>query len=250
MYPKLGYHLAQAHLAGLRRQAQRDTLARAARRARTHQPGQPAPAHPSAVRRLPARNWPPPGIRGWVSKPGLHSAAPARCRGVAMRRFAMAGAVLTAGTVLAVLTPVAGTTPAWADGPQHVKDTFSFDFVLPAGTFCDFDQRVAGTGTDNLIIFPGKTIDQVVLQITHTNEATGFALTETDNAVETFTAADGQTKEVGIFWHLRTADGKIVVVQSGQLVFSATGEVLRFTPGINPDEAAVICPALGGNPAS
>jgi len=25
--------------------------------------------------------------------------------------------------------------------------------------------------------------------------------------------------------------------------------VLRFTPGINPDETAVICPALGGNPA-
>ena len=55
MYPRIGYHLAQAHLAGLRHQAQRDTLARAARRARrarTYQPGHPAPAHPSAVRRL------------------------------------------------------------------------------------------------------------------------------------------------------------------------------------------------------
>jgi hypothetical protein len=93
-----------------------------------------------------------------------------------MRRFAMVGAVLTAGIVLGVLTPVAGSTAAWADGPQHVKDTFSFDFVLPAGQFCDFDQRVAGTRTDNMIIFPDKTIDQV-LQITHTNEATGFALT-------------------------------------------------------------------------
>ena len=53
MYPTVGYHLAQAHLAGLRHQAQRDTLARAARRAQAHPPGHPAPAHPAtAVRRL------------------------------------------------------------------------------------------------------------------------------------------------------------------------------------------------------
>jgi hypothetical protein len=55
MYPTIGYHLAQAHLAGLRHQAQRDTLARAARRAcraRTHQPGHPPTGYPAAVRRL------------------------------------------------------------------------------------------------------------------------------------------------------------------------------------------------------
>jgi hypothetical protein len=56
MYPTLSYHLAQAHLAGLRHQAQCDTLARAARRARrarTRCPEHPAPGHPSAaVRRL------------------------------------------------------------------------------------------------------------------------------------------------------------------------------------------------------
>jgi len=167
-----------------------------------------------------------------------------------MRRSVMAGAVLTVGTVLGVLTPVAGSTAAWANGPQHAKSTSSFDVVLPAGQFCDFDQRVVGTVTDNSIIVPDKTIDQIEAQITHTNQATGFALTETDNFVVQFTAADGQTKEVGIFWHLRNADGKIVVVQAGQLVFSASGEVLKFTPNINPDNAAVICPALGGNPAS
>ncbi len=55
MYLTTGYHLAQAQMADLRHQAHRDTLARAARRARcgrTHRPGHPAPAHPSAVRRL------------------------------------------------------------------------------------------------------------------------------------------------------------------------------------------------------
>jgi hypothetical protein len=55
MHPTIGYHLAKAHLAGLRHQAQRDTLAHAARRARrarTYRPGHPGPAHPSAARRL------------------------------------------------------------------------------------------------------------------------------------------------------------------------------------------------------
>jgi hypothetical protein len=42
----------------------------------------------------------------------------ARFRGALMRRFAMAGAVLAAGTVLGVLAPVAGSTPAWADAPN------------------------------------------------------------------------------------------------------------------------------------
>jgi hypothetical protein len=44
-----------------------------------------------------------------------------------MRRFAMVGAVLTVGTVLGVLAPAAGSTAAWADGPQHVKSTFTFE---------------------------------------------------------------------------------------------------------------------------
>jgi hypothetical protein len=56
MYPRIGYQLAQSHLAGLRQQAQRDALARAtlrARRAHTHRPGHPAPAHPAAaIRRV------------------------------------------------------------------------------------------------------------------------------------------------------------------------------------------------------
>jgi hypothetical protein len=83
----------------------------------------------------------------------------------------------------------------------------------------------------------------------HENADTGFTLTETDHVTET-TTADGQVKDVGVFWHLRTTDGKLVVVQAGQIVFSATGEVLKVTPSINPDNAAVICPALGGQPAS
>ena len=45
-------------------------------------------------------------------------------------------------------------------------------------------------------------------------------------------------------------DGQLVVVQSGQLVISPTGEIIKVTPAVNPDNAAVICPALGGQPAT
>jgi hypothetical protein len=161
----------------------------------------------------------------------------------------MAGAVLTVGTVLGVLAPAAGSTAAWADGPQHVKSTAIFDFTVPAGAVCDFAVRNAGTVSDNVVIFPDRTIDHIDLYVAHTNVATGFTLTETDHYTQ-FTAADGQTKLVGIFWHLRTAEGKLVVVQAGQIAVSATGEILKVTPSVNPSIAAVICPALGGHPAS
>jgi hypothetical protein len=160
----------------------------------------------------------------------------------------MVGTMLTVGTVLGVLAPVAGGTAAWADGPQHVRSTATFDFTVPAGAVCDFAVRNAGTVSDNVVIFPDRMIDHIDLSVAHTNVATGFTLTETDHYTQ-FTAADGQTKLVGIFWHLRTAEGKLVVVQAGQIVVSATGEVLKVTPSVNPSIAAVICPALGGQPA-
>jgi hypothetical protein len=39
MHPAIGYHLAEAHVADMHHRAQRDTLVRAARRARRDQPG-------------------------------------------------------------------------------------------------------------------------------------------------------------------------------------------------------------------
>jgi hypothetical protein len=51
MHPTTGYQLAQAHLAGLRHQAQRDTLACAARRARPRQPRHSLPTVLSLGRR-------------------------------------------------------------------------------------------------------------------------------------------------------------------------------------------------------
>jgi hypothetical protein len=161
----------------------------------------------------------------------------------------MAGAVLTMGTVLGVLAPVAGSTAAWADGPEHARSTFSAEETVPAGDLCDFTYHNEFTITINAVIFAdGREIDQDVIHATHTNVDTGFTLTETDYFTVVI-AADGQVKTVGIEWHLRNADGKIVLVQAGQLVFSPEGDVLSFTPNTNPDFAAVICPALGGQPA-
>lgn len=165
-----------------------------------------------------------------------------------MRRLTRV-AVLAVGTVLGVLTSAVGSTPSWADGPQHVKSTFTFENPQPPGAFCDFNYGEVATVSLDAIIFPdGTETDHIAALVIHTNLDTGFSLTEVDHFT-VFAAADGQMKIVGIFWHLRTPDGKLVVVQSGQLVISPTGEILKVTPDVTPDSAAVICPALGGQSA-
>ena len=88
-----------------------------------------------------------------------------------MRRSVMTGAVLTVGTVLGVLTPVAGSTAAWANGPRYVTSTMTFDNVFPAGTICDFDFRNVLTVSDSAAIFPDRMIDYFVTQATDTNLA-------------------------------------------------------------------------------
>ena len=167
-----------------------------------------------------------------------------------MKRSVIVGAVLMVGTVLGVLAPVAGSTAAWAGGPRYVTSTMTFDFVFPAGTICDFDFHNVGTVTDRTAIFPDKMIDHIVSQATDTNLATGFTLTDGPDHTTMVTAADGQMKFAGLAFHFRDASGKLVAVNAGQLVLSATGEVLKFTPHVNPSDAAVLCTALGGHPAS
>jgi hypothetical protein len=164
-----------------------------------------------------------------------------------MRRFTTV-AVLAVGTALGVLTPATGSSAAWADGPVHVKSTFPFENPQPPGAFCDFNYGEVATVSLDAIIFAGTETDHIAATVIHTNLDTGFSLTEVDHFT-VFTAADGQSKTVGIVWHLRNADGKLVVVQAGQLVISAAGEILKVTPDVTPDSAAVICPALGGQPA-
>jgi hypothetical protein len=164
-----------------------------------------------------------------------------------MRRF------VVAGTLLGVLVLTTGTTAAWADEPLHEKTGFAGTVTIPAGELCDFAYSESFSFADNAIVFgdpddPARVIIQVAQQVAHTNLDTGFTLTEVDHYV-IHEAAD-QARVVGIFWHLRDVDGKIVLVQSGQLVVNIeTGEIVKVTPAINPDFAAVICPLLGGQPA-
>ena len=163
----------------------------------------------------------------------------------------MAGAVLTMGTVLGVLAPVAGSTAAWAGGPEHVKSTETGGFTVEAGEFCDFTLGVVGTFTDDAVIFPDKEIHHSTIQFADTNLDTGFTLTERNNVVVTVTRADGQTKEVGLHTTFRTPDGKLVVHYAGLVVFDGEGNVLRFTPNSGGGSfAPVLCTALGGQPAS
>jgi hypothetical protein len=166
-----------------------------------------------------------------------------------MRRFALISSVVLTALVLSA-------TAAWADPPTHVKkETFSDTFSAPAGQLCDFNYFQAFTGEQNIEVFgdpnnPTKVVTHLTIHVSHTNLDTGYTLTEVDRMNITIDVVNNVGKTVGIFWHLRDPTGKLVVVQAGQVLFDATtGELIKVTPAINPDFAAVICPALGGHPA-
>src|SRR5215831_2631192 len=91
-----------------------------------------------------------------------------------MRRFIMV-AVLAAGTALGVLAPAAGSTAAWADGPQHVKSAFTFENPQPPGAFCDFNYgEVATVSVDAIIFADGTETDHIAALVVHTNLDTRF----------------------------------------------------------------------------
>jgi len=160
--------------------------------------------------------------------------------------------VVLAGLAVSALTLAVS---AWAAGPLHVKDTFSGSSTFAAGELCDFNYAETFTVVDNTLVYgdpenPDKVITQETLYVTHTNTDTGYSLSEVDHAVFTFTSADAHFKQVGVFWALRDASGRLVVQQAGQAVFNTdTGEVVKVTPHFDPDFAEVNCTALGGNPA-
>jgi len=156
-----------------------------------------------------------------------------------VRRLVLA---LTLGTLATgFLVPV-----AIAAQPEHFTESFADSFVIPAGELCDFNYSQTFSGTDSVTIFGDRVQVQETLTVAHTNLDTDYTLTENDRLF--FTFAEGSEKDVGVFWHLRDANGKMVVVQAGQVRFDETG-LVKVTPNLNPDFADVICHALGGNPA-
>jgi len=140
-----------------------------------------------------------------------------------------------------VLVPVAAVA-----APERFTETFEGTNLAPAGELCDFDYSQVFSGTDDVTLFGGRGQVHETLTVAHTNLDTSYTLTENDRLF--FSFDEDSEKDVGIFWHLRDASGKMVVVQAGQMRFDETG-LIKFTPSLNPDFAAVICPALGGNPA-
>jgi hypothetical protein len=142
--------------------------------------------------------------------------------------------------VIGALAPVAS-----AAQPEHFTETFEDDFVFAAGEVCDFEYRQSYTGRDIVTSFDDRVQVHEMITITHSNLDTGYTLTEVLSYNITFYEDSDRT--VGILWHLRDADGKMQVVQAGQLIFDENG--VTHTPGINPSFREVVCTALGGNPA-
>ena len=149
-------------------------------------------------------------------------------------------AVALGALVIGALAPVAS-----AARPEHFTETFEDDFVFDAGVVCDFEYQQSFTGVDIVTIFDDRVQVHEMITITHSNLDTGYTLTEVLSYNATFYEESDRT--VGILWHLRDADGKMQVVQAGQLTFD--GDDVTHTPGINPSFRDVVCPALGGNPA-
>lgn len=103
----------------------------------------------------------------------------------------MTGSGPDGGDRAMVLTPETGSTLAWANRHQPVKNTFTFNGKSLVGKFCGFGIYNVGTDPDNAGLFPVGTTDHFISQ---------------------FNAADSQTEEVGLFWHVRNANGKLIVV--------------------------------------
>jgi hypothetical protein len=84
---------------------------------------------------------------------------------------------------------------------------------------------------------------------THINLDTGRAVSDIDRYNVTYYA--DHEKDVGVFWLRRDAAGNPVAVYAGQLYFSDTA--VKFTPNSGGSGraayAAIVCPALGGQPA-
>lgn len=165
-----------------------------------------------------------------------------------LRWFTAALAAVAAAALIAA-------SGAAAQQVTHGTDRFSDSVDVPAGGLCDFNYRQAFRAVDHFTVFGDpdnatRTIDHLTVYITHTNLDTGYTLTEVDHVTETFNAGHQTLKDVGLFWHLRTPDGKVVVVHAGQTVLdTSTGEFIKLTPNSGPDLAAIVCPALGGSPS-
>jgi hypothetical protein len=159
--------------------------------------------------------------------------------------------------LLALFVAVLGAAPASGGQPTRQTDTFSFAARHPAGEVCDFALRDTVTLTIAVLTLTDTSGDAVLEfehgtgTITHTNLSTGYTLTETAplNSVRWLESNTGST--MGVQWHLRDPDGKLVLTVAGRLTYTLDPfDILSITPRVArySDYAGTICPLLGGSP--
>jgi hypothetical protein len=165
---------------------------------------------------------------------------------------------LVVTSFLAVAVTVFAAPPASALTPQREHFSFSDSRTFPAGTLCDFkyhqDFSVSGSDVQFLNKEGDVVRDQMhlVATITHTNKDTGYFLTETDVENSTTYGPANFGRTVGIQWHLRNPDGKIVLTVAGRITYHLDPfQIISITPRVAKffDFPEVICPLLGGSPA-
>jgi hypothetical protein len=155
---------------------------------------------------------------------------------------------------------VAVLGPPWAASAHPVRetDTFSYVFTLAAGQVCDFPLRESATVTVSVLRLTDRSGDAIrevehsTISIRHTNLATGYRLTESEplNSVRWLDSNKGST--MGIQWHLRDPDGKVVLTVGGRFTYTLEPfDILSITPRVEQyqDGAQVLCTLLGGSPA-
>jgi hypothetical protein len=162
-------------------------------------------------------------------------------------------------STLFLVTGLAGSlvaSPVAAGPPAREPISFSEVFDFPAGEICDFAYHREFAVTGTLLIFfdrEGNIVREMDVsraQILHRNADTGYTLTETIRSHFVFNEAKQTVMISGQNWKLRDAEGKIIVVHSGNLLFDVEqDELVRATPNFAPDFPEVVCPALGGSPA-
>ena len=156
-----------------------------------------------------------------------------------MRLVVLIGALVSA----LGLASVAAATP-----PTHTSQTLIISQSLPAGTFCDVNVNSDFTLIDDVTTFSnGRTEDHTRALFTYTNLDTGSVVTAVGR-LNDHSDSTGSNDQ-GLFPRLRDASGKVVSVNAGQVRFDSSFQVVAFTPNTAPSLRAVVCPALGANPA-
>jgi hypothetical protein len=156
-----------------------------------------------------------------------------------MRRILVVGCL---AAVAFALAPVAS-----AAAPTHWSISGEEANPFPAGTVCDFNYIVVFSYEADVTSFGDRETWHWKIHGTHINLDTRYSVRDDDTYNVMY--FDDHEHDVGVFWHIRDPNGKIVAVHGGELYFSDTSE--RFTPNSGgsgaSDYAAVICPALGGH---